>query len=114
VYHPYGLEGGEDAQCGQNIWVRGVPKLEGSDADVEGKHSSSSSPGKEVRYINLGGKNTASMQAGDRIIINTPGGGGWGPVGKESLSKQSAKKDPKLAWKGGSIAGRQSEAEASA
>jgi 5-oxoprolinase (ATP-hydrolysing) len=115
VYHPYGLEGGEDAQCGQNIWVRGVPKLEGSDADVNGeKSSSSSSNDKEVRYINLGGKNTASMQAGDRIIINTPGGGGWGPIGKESLSKQSAKKDPKLAWKGGSIAGRQSEAEASA
>jgi 5-oxoprolinase (ATP-hydrolysing) len=118
VYHPYGLEGGEDAQCGQNIWVRGVPKLEGSDADVESeKLASSSSPDgedKEVRYINLGGKNTASMQAGDRIIINTPGGGGWGPVGKESLSKQHEKKDPKLAWKGGSVAGRQSEAEASA
>jgi 5-oxoprolinase (ATP-hydrolysing) len=118
VYHPYGLEGGEDAQCGQNIWVRGVPKLEGSDADVESEKlaSSSSSDGedKKVRYINLGGKNTASMQAGDRIIINTPGGGGWGPVGKESLSKQHEKKDPKLAWKGGSVAGRQSEAEASA
>jgi 5-oxoprolinase (ATP-hydrolysing) len=111
VYHPYGLEGGEDAQCGQNIWVRGVPTLESSDADVNGGKASSD---KEVRYINLGGKNTASMQAGDRIIINTPGGGGWGPIGKESLSKQSAKKDPKLAWKGGSIAGRQSEAEASA
>lgn len=113
VYHPYGLEGGEDAQCGQNIWVRGVPKLEGSDADIDGKKSTSSSD-KETRYINLGGKNTASMQAGDRIIINTPGGGGWGPVGKESLPKQSAKKDPKLAWRGGSIAGRQAEAEASA
>jgi hypothetical protein len=30
------------------------------------------------------------------------------------LSKQHEKKDPKLAWKGGSVAGRQSEAEASA
>jgi 5-oxoprolinase (ATP-hydrolysing) len=111
VYHPYGLEGGEDAQCGQNIWVRGVPKLEGSDADVD----ESSSSKQEVRYINLGGKNTASMQAGDRIIINTPGGGGWGPVGKESQSKQwLERQDPKLAWKGGSVAGRQAEAEASA
>lgn len=115
VYHPYGLEGGEDAQCGHNIWVRGVPKLEGSDADVEGEKASTSSSDEEIRYINLGGKNTASMQAGDRIIINTPGGGGWGPVGKESQSKQhSEKKDPKHAWKGGSVAGRQSEAEASA
>jgi 5-oxoprolinase (ATP-hydrolysing) len=119
VYHPYGLAGGEDAQCGQNIWVRGVPKLEGSDADVNGdaeeKSSSSDSSKQEVRYINLGGKNTASMQAGDRIIINTPGGGGWGPVGKESQSKQwLERRDPKSAWKGGSVAGRQAEAEASA
>ena len=116
VYHPYGLAGGEDAQCGQNIWVRGVGELEGSDADVDGSSSPSSSASKqEVRYINLGGKNTASMQAGDRIIINTPGGGGWGPVGKESQSKQwLERQDPKLAWKGGSVAGRQAEAEASA
>ena len=77
--------------------------------------SSSTSSKQEVRYINLGGKNTASMQAGDRIIINTPGGGGWGPVGKESQSKQwFERQDPKLAWKGGSVAGRQAEAEASA
>ena len=123
VYHPYGLAGGEDAQCGQNIWVRGVPKLEGSDADFDtdrGNEKGSSSPStssssqEEIRYINLGGKNTASMQAGDRIIINTPGGGGWGPVGKESQSRQLDRQDPRLAWKGGSVAGRQAEAEASA
>jgi 5-oxoprolinase (ATP-hydrolysing) len=96
VYHPYGLEGGEDAACGQNTWVRGV--------EVEG--------GREERHVNLGGKNTASMSAGDRIIIETPGGGGWGHVGGEkSLSEKT---DPKLAWKGGSVAGRQAEAEASA
>lgn len=111
VYHPYGLAGGEDAQCGQNIWVRGVP---GNDADVNGETSKEDEQSKEVRYINLGGKNTASMQAGDRIIINTPGGGGWGPVGKESQSKQHGRADPRLAWKGGSVAGRQAEAEASA
>lgn len=116
VYHPYGLAGGEDAECGRNIWVRGgVPKLEGSDADVNGDgNGKEESSSEEVRYINLGGKNTASMQAGDRIIINTPGGGGWGPVGKESQSKQLDRTDPRLAWKGGSVAGRQAEAEASA
>lgn len=110
VYHPYGLAGGEDAQCGQNIWVRSVPKLKGSDADVNGDKDVQA----EVRYINLGGKNTASMQAGDRIIINTPGGGGWGPVGKESESTQHQRQDPKSAWRGGSVASRQAEAEASA
>ncbi|OQO11451.1 Uncharacterized protein B0A48_03178 [Cryoendolithus antarcticus] len=123
VYHPYGLGGGEDAQCGQNLWVRNVPKLEGSDADtatngdtantaVNG--SSQDKADEEVRYINLGGKNTASMQPGERIIIMTPGGGGWGPVGKDPASQQHARQDPKHGWRGGSIASRQAEAEASA
>lgn len=124
VYHPYGLAGGEDAQCGQNLWVRNVPKLKGSDADAEaqGKKQSSgtSTPTKwasdeqEVRYINMGGKNTASMQPGERIIVMTPGGGGWGPVGKGSESRQHQREDPRAGWRGGSIASRQAEAEASA
>ncbi|KAK3669905.1 hypothetical protein LTR78_010216 [Recurvomyces mirabilis] len=125
VYHPYGLEGGEDAQCGLNVWVRKVPKVEGSDADAaEGtKNSSTPKPQQqangldaeqEYRHINMGGKNTASMQPGERIIIMTPGGGGWGPAGKESESRQHEREDPKHSWRGGSIAGRQAEAEASA
>lgn len=32
----------------------------------------------EPRIINIGGKATAMMGKGDRLIINTPGGGGWG------------------------------------
>jgi N-methylhydantoinase B/oxoprolinase/acetone carboxylase alpha subunit len=30
------------------------------------------------RTINIGGKATLLMGAGDRIVIHTPGGGGWG------------------------------------
>ncbi len=37
--------------------------------------------GYEERYINLGGKNTALVQPGERIVICTPGGGGWGRPG---------------------------------
>ncbi|RMY86625.1 hypothetical protein D0862_10874 [Hortaea werneckii] len=125
VYHPYGLEGGGEAQCGLNLWVRNVPKLKGSDADKSresssvdltkgDKASSEEQQEQEVRYINMGGKNTASMQAGERIIVMTPGGGGWGPAGKESASKQHERVDPKHGWRGGSIASRQAEAEASA
>ena len=94
VYHPYGLKGGEDAACGLNIWVRKVQKGgHGEDAEEW-----------EERQINLGGKNTASMQAGERIIVNTPGGGGWGKVGAESKVRKKA--DPEHAWRKGSLAAR--------
>lgn len=52
---PYGLAGAENGQRGENLWV----KTDG-------------------RVINLGGKNTAMMGKGDKIVIQSPGGGGWG------------------------------------
>lgn len=110
VYHPYGMEGGGDAACGLNIWARKVDK-----AAIDENSDSNKPNGKEeaeYRYINLGAKNTAAMKPGERIIIHTPGGGGWGKEGDEA--KVEDKKDPRGAWKGGSIAGRQSTAEASA
>ena len=125
VYHPYGLEGGEDAECGLNIWVRKVPKSDKqsdavndrrppengvSEEQVE-KENDAATEEEEYRYINMGGKNTASMQAGERIIVMTPGGGGWGKVGEES--KAVKKEDPKHAWRQGSVAQRQATAEAS-
>ncbi len=51
---PYGLSGGAPGQCGLNIIRR-----DGEDTVVSGKHS-------------------AYLGAGDRVIIETPGGGGWG------------------------------------
>jgi 5-oxoprolinase (ATP-hydrolysing) len=60
VYHPYGLQGGKDGSRGLNLWIR---KDESSNGE---------------RVINLGGKNTVKVSAGDRVIICTPGGGGWG------------------------------------
>ncbi|ORY58448.1 Hydantoinase B/oxoprolinase-domain-containing protein [Pseudomassariella vexata] len=63
AFRPYGLEGGEDGKRGENLWVR---KASG-------------------RVINLGGKNTALMEKGDRIVVQSPGGGGWGkPLGGEN------------------------------
>ncbi|KAB8217128.1 Hydantoinase B/oxoprolinase-domain-containing protein [Aspergillus novoparasiticus] len=60
VHRPYGLEGGEDAQSGLNLWI-----------------SKDEETGEE-RVVNIGGKNTVSMKTHDRIVINTAGGGGWG------------------------------------
>lgn len=56
---PYGLEGGKNAQRGRNTWVQ---KSSG-------------------RHTNIGGKNSVSVAAGDRLVIETPGGGGYGTPG---------------------------------
>ncbi|KAL9108578.1 MAG: hypothetical protein Q9227_006664 [Pyrenula ochraceoflavens] len=94
VYHPYGLHGGEDAACGQNIWVRKLPK------GGRGKEAEEW----EYREINMGAKNTAAMQSGERIIVKTPGGGGYGLSGE--AKKSLKKKDDKEAWRKGSLASR--------
>lgn len=135
VYHPYGMEGGEDAACGLNIWVRkvdrknidknsdarqktdedGQAKTAGAVEALEEKQGGIASGGGEdveYRYINLGAKNTASMRPGERIIVYTPGGGGWGKEGEKS--KAVRKEDPQHAWRKGSVASRQQTAEASA
>ncbi|KAF1829328.1 5-oxoprolinase [Decorospora gaudefroyi] len=135
VYHPYGMEGGGDAACGLNIWVRKTDKKaidpnSDSKKPTEPQEPNTRTPitsgaveelvkkdGEkaqevEYRYINLGGKNTASMRPGERIIIHTPGGGGWGNEGEDSRVQRT--EDPRQSWKGGSVAGRQSTAEASA
>lgn len=112
VYHPYGLEGGEDAQCGLNIWVRNVETSNHERADRQLNHTSKEIEDEvvyEERRINLGGKNTAAMSAGERIIICTPGGGGWGKVG-DKQEHQEKVPDPKHAWRGGSHASREETA----
>lgn len=112
VYRPYGLKGGEDGQCGLNLWVRRVEKADWQrsmqsvqgETEKEQKEKEAQGAEYEERYINIGAKNSAAMAAGDRIIINTPGGGGWGPVGEESLAQSRA--DHTDSWKKGSGAAR--------
>ena len=50
------MNGGGEGGRGLNIWIRAE---DGSE-------------------INIGGKNTVQVSKGDRIVIATPGGGGWG------------------------------------
>lgn len=54
VIAPHGLNGGKDAARGENLWIK-----------------------RDGHVINIGGKNTVQMDVGDRIIIKTPGGGGY-------------------------------------
>lgn len=118
VYHPYGLAGGEDAACGLNVWVRKVEKAswekqlrrlkQGDDAKGSAEEEEEDEKEYEERHINLGAKNSAPMKAGDRIIINTPGGGGWGPVGEARQHRQKA--DPTQGWRKGTHAAREDTA----
>lgn len=114
VYRPYGLKGGEDGQCGLNLWVRRVEKadwqrsmqsVQGGETERERQDKEALGVEYEERYINIGAKNSAAMAAGDRIIINTPGGGGWGAVGEESVAA-TANTDHTGSWKKGSGAAR--------
>lgn len=54
THQPYGLNGGEPGQCGENLLVRGEDQ------------------------IPLAGKGTVELRSGDIISIQTPGGGGFG------------------------------------
>ncbi|KAJ5570087.1 5-oxoprolinase [Penicillium hispanicum] len=53
---PYGMEGGSEGKRGRNTW---------------GSRKSGLS-------VSLGGKNTTMVEPGDWIVIETPGGGGYG------------------------------------
>ena len=55
VYPPYGLEGGKPGKCGANLFIR-------NDGSV----------------LYLGGKNEVRALPGERMRIETPGGGGYG------------------------------------
>jgi len=55
VYPPYGLEGGQPGKTGENSFTR-----------------------QNGETLDLGGKNEIKAEAGDRIRISTPGGGGYG------------------------------------
>ena len=104
VYHPYGLEGGGDGGVGVNYWVRKVrngAKLNPASDDHDMKEAQED---EDIRWISLGGKNTALMQSGERIVICTPGGGGWGKAGGQ---RQVVKgRDETEAWRRGSLAQR--------
>ena len=69
-----------DGRCGLNLWVR---KME-----YDGKKIDQIMYVNQYRssYRNLGGKNTAAMKPGERIIISTPGGGGYGPASDQARS----------------------------
>ncbi|PFH48578.1 hypothetical protein AMATHDRAFT_49403 [Amanita thiersii Skay4041] len=66
---PYGMEGGAPGAMGKNTWIK---KLREEDGDYDEQNFSG------TREINIGGKATVWMGKGDKLLIETPGGGAWG------------------------------------
>lgn len=64
---PYGMHGGKPGALGVNLFVK-------------------KSAGGTDRVINLGPKNSILAVKGDRIVIMTPGGGGWGRAGSSAAT----------------------------
>ena len=73
VTRPFGMNGGGYAKSGRNSLVE------------KGK------AGGEDRWVNIGGRKDFNVEAGDRVIIETPGGGGWGVPGKEKVTLEKGK-----------------------
>ncbi|KAL4908148.1 hypothetical protein BDW74DRAFT_188372 [Aspergillus multicolor] len=93
VTAPYGLEGGGEGARGQNIWVRKDPVTGAS------------------RMVSLGPRKTSMFGVGDRIIIHTPGGGGYGaPVtdGSEAADVAVKTQDTRSFLTNGSLGVRHS------
>ncbi|KII85442.1 hypothetical protein PLICRDRAFT_44744 [Plicaturopsis crispa FD-325 SS-3] len=95
---PYGMEGGGPGGLGRNTWIK---KARQGDGDLpEGTRPEDA----DTRNINIGGKATVLMGKGDRLLIETPGGGAWG-------AKTGDENDPGHAPHVGAWAARGSLAE---
>lgn len=59
VLRPYGMHGGDEGANGVNFWAQ--LQEDGS-----------------VKWVQLGPRGLVEMAAGDRCVVHTPSGGGWG------------------------------------
>ncbi|KAI8924480.1 Hydantoinase B/oxoprolinase-domain-containing protein [Entophlyctis helioformis] len=81
VFAPYGLDGGEDGKSGSNILMRLVANdsvASTATPSTTTATTTASEDGRLYRVLNFGGKNATVVKPGDRLRIETPGGGGWG------------------------------------
>ena len=75
AFSPNGLEGGGSGARGRNVWMTKDPKSG------------------EERTILIGGKNTIKVNPGDRVRIETPGGGAYGSTKAKKVTPLSPNQD---------------------
>eukprot|EP01061_Rhynchopus_euleeides_P019473 TRINITY_DN31991_c0_g1_i1.p1 TRINITY_DN31991_c0_g1~~TRINITY_DN31991_c0_g1_i1.p1 ORF type:complete len:1259 (+),score=475.10 TRINITY_DN31991_c0_g1_i1:98-3874(+) len=68
---PNGRGGGGHGQRGKNTVVRAPVERDASIKEIWSRRT-------EGAKLNFGGKNAMNVRKGDRLVIATPGGGGWG------------------------------------
>ena len=81
------MDGGGDGKRGRNTWVK---RARADDGDLPDSFDEDGDDEVPTRRINLGGKQTVAMGAGDRIVIETPGAGAWGAVVEETSENGAA------------------------
>lgn len=79
VIAPHGMKGGEDGERGINLWIR---------ADRDPKTGEIVS----TKTTNVGGKASVPASKGDRFVILTPGGGGYGKRSSGEITTSSTNK----------------------
>lgn len=87
-FAPYGMLGGSEGGRGRNTWVQ-----------------------KDGRRINIGGKNSILVEAGDRLVVETPGGGGYGANEEVEKDEQPQNLNSFVPVAGGSIGATKALAE---
>jgi len=75
VFAPRGVAGGGDGKTGENALLVSDAETLGGGGDHETSRKKTS---RGRRVVNLGGKNSVTVAAGDILRILTPGGGGYG------------------------------------
>ncbi|KAG8899494.1 hypothetical protein FRC01_010495 [Tulasnella sp. 417] len=109
AHAPYGLEGGQPGERGRNIWIKLPREQDGDLPDAADDllpanpsiHKDIKSSPPKPRIINVGGKATILMGKGDRLVLNTPGGGGWGALDSEEAREEADRERDeriKLEW----------------
>lgn len=76
---PYGMSGGGEGKVGVNTWLK-------------------QTDGVVRRKVNLGGKASVRVAAGDRLVLHTPGGGGWGAGDRRNVPAGAKAVKPGHAW----------------
>lgn len=102
---PFGIKGGEEGMRGENLWVKSSAAGESNGQKKKGEYA----------VVSLGGKNTVQMRAGDRVVIKTPGGGGFGDKKeRQGVKDNAAVGETFIPRASGSVAQRLATAETSA